>query len=98
MPIYEYRCKKCGGIFEAMQRFGASPPVKCELCGASGKNLVKLISPAQVIFKGSGFYLTDHRNAINSNIDTPTDHDKDTSSESGNTESKPKAGAGKTDN
>ena len=72
MPIYEYRCKKCNHIFDAIQHFGAPPPAKCERCGASSANLVKLISPAHVVFKGSGFYLTDNRGAKNGSLANPS--------------------------
>jgi|SRR3990172_4979416 len=75
MPIYEYRCRKCNHVFEAIQHFGSPPPHKCERCGAAGSNLVKLISTSQVVFKGSGFYLTDNRGAKNSSLSgSETEH------------------------
>lgn len=70
MPIYEYKCKKCNKVFEVIQSFGAPAPARCDFCGASSHYLTKLISPAQVVFKGSGFYLTDNRQAKNSALDT----------------------------
>ena len=72
MPIYEYRCNKCGKTFEVMHGFNDPGPTKCERCGAHGKGvLTRLISPAQVVFKGSGFYLTDHREAKNATLEGP---------------------------
>ena len=57
MPIYEYRCKKCGGVIEKIQKFSARPLTKHEGCG--GKLEPVLSSPA-IQFKGSGFYITDY--------------------------------------
>ena len=60
MPTYEYRCDACGHAFERFQSITADPVKKCPECG---KNKVKrLISTgAGMIFKGSGFYITDYR-------------------------------------
>ncbi len=58
MPLYEYLCQSCGLRFERRQQF-AEPPVKeCPECGGE---VVRLIQPAGIIFKGSGFYVTDNR-------------------------------------
>ena len=57
MPIYEYRCEKCGKKFEKLQKF-SDPPVEVhEECG--GK-VERLISTSALQFKGSGFYITDY--------------------------------------
>jgi putative FmdB family regulatory protein len=59
MPIYTYRCESCGVQFERHQFFN-DPPLKiCPECRK--KTLKKIITPTGVIFKGSGFYATDHR-------------------------------------
>ena len=58
MPIYGYRCSKCGHQFETMQSVSAEPLTVCPKC--QGK-LTKLFYPAGVIFKGSGFYSTDYK-------------------------------------
>ena len=58
MPIYEYRCQSCNAVSEAFVRNGKEPS-KCPECGA--ESLTKLISRAGVIFKGSGFYVTDSK-------------------------------------
>jgi putative FmdB family regulatory protein len=62
MPTYEYRCEACRHEFEKFQSITAQPIKKCPECG---KNKVKrLISTgAGLIFKGSGFYITDYRDA-----------------------------------
>ena len=70
MPIYEYECRKCGRVFEAMHGWNDPAPEKCEFCGARGKGaLRRLISASQVVFKGSGFYLTDNRGAKNATLE-----------------------------
>jgi len=60
MPTYEYQCDACGTKFEKFQSITAPPIKKCPKCG---KNKVRrLISTgAGLIFKGSGFYITDYR-------------------------------------
>jgi putative FmdB family regulatory protein len=58
MPTYEYRCAKCGEELEVFQSFSDAPLTRHEACG--GK-LSKVLSPAGVILKGSGFYKTDNR-------------------------------------
>ena len=63
MPTYEYRCGKCGETFERFQSITADPVADCPHC--SGTNTVqRLISGGSgLIFKGSGFYITDHRSS-----------------------------------
>lgn len=58
MPTYEYRCAKCGKHFDVYQSFSEDPLTKHEKCG--GK-LTKVLSPAGIVLKGSGFYKTDNR-------------------------------------
>lgn len=58
MPLYEYLCQSCGLRFERRQQF-SEPPVKT--CPECGGEVVRLIQPAGIIFKGSGFYVTDNR-------------------------------------
>jgi putative FmdB family regulatory protein len=59
MPIYEYECEKCGHVFEVRQSFSDEPIKSCNQKGCSGK-VHKLFSPPAIIFKGSGFYVTDY--------------------------------------
>jgi putative FmdB family regulatory protein len=57
MPIYEYKCLQCDTRFEKFQRFGDLQPVTCP----NGHSQVqRLLSRPAIIFKGSGFYVTDH--------------------------------------
>jgi putative FmdB family regulatory protein len=58
MPVYAYQCDECGVRFERRQSFSDAPINVCPEC--EGK-VHRLIQPAGVIFKGSGFYSTDHR-------------------------------------
>jgi putative FmdB family regulatory protein len=57
MPTYEYRCPN-GHTFELFQRMSDPPPEECQICGAAP--LVKVLYPAAIHFKGSGFYSTDY--------------------------------------
>jgi putative FmdB family regulatory protein len=59
MPVYTYRCESCGVQFERSQKFTDSPLVRCPECGK--KSLRKVYTPVGIVFKGSGFYSTDHR-------------------------------------
>ena len=59
MPVYTYRCDSCGVQFERHQSFTDAPLKICPECRK--KSLRKVISPVRVVFKGSGFYSTDHR-------------------------------------
>ena len=59
MPIYTYRCESCGVQFEKNQKFSDASLTRCPECGK--KSLRKVYQPVGIVFKGSGFYATDHR-------------------------------------
>ena len=59
MPTYVYQCKECGHRFEIFQSFSADPLEACPECREVA--LRKVLFPAGVVFKGSGFYVTDSR-------------------------------------
>ena len=61
MPIYEYQCESCEHIFETQQKF-SDPPV--EACVKCGKSVRKLISAPGILFKGTGWYVTDYSNKL----------------------------------
>ena len=64
MPTYDYECTKCGHTFEAIQSMSDDALAKCPSCGKNG--LRRLIGGGLgVIFKGSGFYVTDNRSGGN---------------------------------
>jgi putative FmdB family regulatory protein len=58
MPIYEYECQSCGRRFEVLQHFSDDPIETCAECGGAVR---RIIQPVGIIFKGSGFYVTDNR-------------------------------------
>jgi len=58
MPLYDYACTKCGHVSEIRHGFGESHEQPCARCGAP---LRRVFNPAPVLFKGSGFYVTDSR-------------------------------------
>lgn len=59
MPVYAYRCESCGVQFERHQSFNDAPLKTCPECRK--KTLKKVIGPVGIVFKGSGFYATDHK-------------------------------------
>lgn len=85
MPTYEYRCAN-GHLFELFQRMSEDPVDTCPQCGAPVERL--LSAGAGLLFKGSGFYITDYRSDAYKKAEA-----KDTGSGSGS--SKPSGGADK---
>ena len=85
MPVYTYRCENCGVQFERQQSFTDDPLKTCPECRK--KALKKVITPSKVIFKGSGFYATDHKSPSGdssaSKKSTTTESTSSTSSGSG---------------
>ncbi len=61
MPLYEYECETCHHRFEVRQTF-ADPPI--ETCIRCGKSVRKLISAPGLMFKGTGWYVTDYSNKL----------------------------------
>lgn len=53
MPIYEYRCAKCGKVFEALQKFSDAPLKRHKDCGGS---VTRLVSTSSFQLKGGGWY------------------------------------------
>ena len=64
MPIYVYRCSNCDFEFEHNQKFSDPHLKRCPECEKMTLN--KVFTPATVIYKGSGFYSTDHRSSSGS--------------------------------
>lgn len=58
MPTYEYKCEECGILFERFQHFSEDPVTVCPECNGP---VHRVICPVGIIFKGSGFYVTDSR-------------------------------------
>lgn len=64
MPVYTYRCENCGVRFERLQSYNEPVLTRCPECNK--KSLRKVYTPVGIVFKGSGFYSTDHRSASGS--------------------------------
>jgi putative FmdB family regulatory protein len=59
MPTYEYECKSCGHTFDVFQSMNDEPLKTCPQCGKDVRRLIN--GGSGVIFKGSGFYVTDKK-------------------------------------
>ena len=85
MPTYEYACTKCGHHFEHFQSMKDAPLKKCPKCGKPA--LKRLVGAgAGLIFKGSGFYITDYRSQSYTDAakkDAPAKPDSGAKKESG---------------
>lgn len=82
MPTYEYKCDTCGYIFEEFQSINDEPIKICPKCGGNVKRIIS--GGVGLIFKGSGFYITDYKrgNSKNgSNSETKTETTKSEKSE-----------------
>ena len=75
MPTYDYRCNDCGHEFEHLQTMTEEPLAQCPVCAGVLQRLIG--SGAGLIFKGSGFYITDYKNSSSSRS-----KEKDTSGKS----------------
>ncbi len=83
MPLYEYLCTQCRHQFELLQRFSDPQVTACPRCGGE---VQQLISPPAVVFKGSGWYVTDYARKGSA---SPTDGSRKTESKPETTD-KPK--------
>ena len=77
MPLYTYRCDNCGVQFDQQQKFSDAPLTICPECGK--KKLHKVYSPVGIVFKGSGFYATDHKSPSGMKYGAKSDEKSDTS-------------------
>ncbi len=84
MPLYEYECLECGVRFERLQRKRDADVQACPECGGAVR---RLIQPPGIIFKGSGFYVTDNRR---SNVGTQRDKPSQESDSKPDTDAKTK--------
>ncbi len=65
MPIYSYKCDKCGLTFDKMQKFSDKPLTRCPECNG---HVRRLIQPAGIVFKGSGWYITDSKKSSSATV------------------------------
>jgi len=101
MPTYDYRCAKCGEDLEVYQSFSEAPLTRHKGCG--GK-LAKVMSPAGIVLKGSGFYKTDNRSSngkhsgekkdAGSGSESKTSNESKSSDSNGSSSSDSKSSAG----
>lgn len=64
MPTYQYQCRDCGHAFEQFQKFSDDPLTDCPSCEGSVQRVIQNVG---VVFKGSGWYITDSRKSSGSN-------------------------------
>src|ERR1051326_8057096 len=80
VPTYTYKCTACDDMIEKRQSFSDPPLTTCEQCGGS---LRKVFHPVGIVFKGSGWYVTDSRSKNGASSTTKTsDSDKSSSASS----------------
>ncbi len=77
MPTYDYKCKDCGHAFEEFQSISAEPLTDCPVCNGTVQRVIS--GGTGLIFKGSGFYITDYPNK---------NEDKNGSAKNGTSDSK----------
>jgi len=70
MPIYEYECCDCAHSFEVRQGFHDEPISECPKCRGKARRVIRSVP---IIFKGSGFYVTDSRPDTDSRSQSPSE-------------------------
>jgi putative FmdB family regulatory protein len=85
MPTYEYECRKCSHTFEQFQSMSEEPLKTCPKCGGKVRRLIG--GGTGIIFKGSGFYVTDSKKA--SSAATATSQAKSTKADKAEKAEKP---------
>lgn len=84
MPLYAYKCNDCESIFERQQRMLEPPVRECPECQGSVRRLINNVG---IVFKGSGFYVTDNRNG-NGRVKAPNGTSETKTSETTTTSDK----------
>jgi putative FmdB family regulatory protein len=97
VPLYDYKCTACEHRYEMRQGFDAPPRQKCPVCGEEAK---RVLHAPPIVFKGSGFYVTDSRKGSQVTVGdggtgaappTPAPETKSDNGNNGSSESKPAA-------
>ncbi|MBZ5605188.1 MAG: zinc ribbon domain-containing protein [Acidobacteriia bacterium] len=93
MPLYEYRCEKCGKVFEVIQKFADAPLETHQDCGG---HVERLLSTPALQFKGTGWYITDYAKGSSSSPNRKSEESKSNESKSSEskTETKPETKSG----
>ena len=68
MPLYEYKCRRCGTAREVRHGFNENFAEPCVECGGE---MARVFTPAGIVFKGSGFYVTDSRKSSDAGAGKP---------------------------
>jgi putative FmdB family regulatory protein len=95
LPTYEYHCPKCNATYELRQGFDAETTQTCEECGKGIAKRVLYAPP--VVFKGSGWYVTDSKGKNSATTDSHSDSESSSSSSTSASDDKPKASPKKAD-
>ncbi|MBN1887624.1 MAG: FmdB family transcriptional regulator [Thermoflexales bacterium] len=87
MPIYTYRCDTCGVQFDKRQSFSDKPLTRCPECNGSVR---RLLQTPGIVFKGSGWYITDSRRSSSASVPAKSKDStsSDTSSSTSSSESR----------
>ena len=72
MPIYEYECEQCGVRFERLQRMADAALTDCPECSG---HVHRVMQPVGIIFKGSGFYVTDNKSRSSTGVPKKKDEE-----------------------
>jgi|SRR5687768_6456555 putative FmdB family regulatory protein len=91
LPTYDYQCRDCGNTIEVIHPMAEDGPSKCEVCGGP---LRRILFPAGIIFKGSGFYKTDSRSSSSASVPAGSKPASPSSDSAGSSSSKADAGGG----
>jgi putative FmdB family regulatory protein len=100
VPLYDYKCTSCNHQYETREGFDAPSRQPCPNCGNEAK---RVLHPPPIVFKGSGFYITDSRKgsqatlAENSRWDTSSEANKPADATKTSAESKPAPAASSSD-
>jgi putative FmdB family regulatory protein len=87
LPLYEYKCAKCGNKYEKIESYSAKETQKCPKCGGKAE---RQVSAAGIQFKGSGWYVTDYKgkNSDNTSVAKPDESSSSNSSDSSESKAK----------
>lgn len=88
MPTYVYACDSCGAQFEQFQSFKDAPLRTCPACSGEVR---RVFQPVGIVFKGSGWYITDSRKSSSGSVDSGTAKPAESKPAESKTESKPEA-------
>jgi len=89
VPLYEYRCKQCGHVFEKIQSFSAPEEKECPVCHGE---VERLISAPAIQFKGSGWYVNDYAAKKSGPMKASADGKAGESGDAGKSDSKSASG------